>query len=52
MVREPSLTLANLSRVHISMALGEEAVQDYMNDLVRNLRVQAAQHAREDLVAF
>ena len=40
---------ADLSLVHISMAESEEAVQDHINDLVRNIREQAAQQAREDL---
>ena len=40
---------ADLSLVHISMAASEEAVQDHINDLVRNIREQAAQQAREDL---
>jgi hypothetical protein len=31
------------------MASSEEAVQDHINDLVRNIREQAAQQAREDL---
>ena len=42
---------ADLSLVHISMAESEEAVQDHINDLVRNIREQAAQQAREDLAA-
>ena len=41
---------ADLSLVHISMAESEEAVQDHINTLVRNIREQAAQQAREDLV--
>ena len=40
---------ADLSLVHISMVSSEEAVQDHINDLVRNIREQAAQQAREDL---
>ena len=40
---------ADLSLVHVSMASSEEAVQDHINDLVRNIREQAAQQAREDL---
>jgi len=40
---------ADLSLVHISMASSEGAVQDHINDLVRNIREQAAQQAREDL---
>ena len=40
---------ADLSLVHISMASSEEAVHDHINDLVRNIREQAAQQAREDL---
>jgi hypothetical protein len=40
---------ADLSLVHISTAPNEEAVQDHINDLVRNIREQAAQQAREDL---
>ncbi len=42
---------ADLSLVHISMAASEEAVQDHINNLVRNIREQAAQQAREDLAA-
>ncbi len=42
---------AYLSLVHISMASSEEAVQDHINDLVRDIREQAAQQAREDLAA-
>ena len=42
---------ADLSLVHISMASSEEVVQDHINDLVRNIREQAAQQAREDLAA-
>jgi acetoin utilization deacetylase AcuC-like enzyme len=42
---------ADLSLVHISMASSEEAVRDHINDLVRNIREQAAQQAREDLAA-
>jgi hypothetical protein len=49
MVREPLITLADLSLVHISMASSEEAVQDQINNVVRNIREQAAQQAREDL---
>jgi hypothetical protein len=37
--------------VHISMAASEEALQDHINDLVRNIREQAAQQARADLAA-
>ena len=40
---------ADLSLVHISMAASEEAVQDHINNLVRNIREQAAQQAREGL---
>ena len=40
---------ADLSLVHISMASSEEAVQDHISNLVRNIREQAAQQAREDL---
>ena len=40
---------ADLSLVHISMAASEEAVQDHINTLVRNIREQAAQQAREGL---
>ncbi len=40
---------ADLSLVHISMAASEEAVHDHINNLVRNIREQAAQQAREDL---
>ncbi len=42
---------ADLSLVHISMASSEEAVQNHISDLVRNIREQAAQQAREDLAA-
>jgi uncharacterized protein (UPF0147 family) len=42
---------ADLSLVHISMAASEEAVQDHINNLVRNIREQAAQQACEDLAA-
>ena len=42
---------ADLSLVHISMAASEEAVQEHISDLVRNIREQAAQQAREDLAA-
>jgi hypothetical protein len=42
---------ADLSLVHISMASSEEAVQDHISDLVRNIREQATQQAREDLAA-
>ena len=42
---------ADLSLVHVSTALSEEAVQDHINDLARNIREQAAQQAREDLAA-
>jgi hypothetical protein len=42
---------ADLSLVHISMAASEEAVEDHINDLVRNIHEQAAQQAREDLAA-
>ena len=42
---------ADLSLVHISMAASEEAVQDHINNLVRNIREQAAQQARADLAA-
>ena len=43
---------ADLSLVHISMAASEEAVQDHINDLVRNIREQSAQQARADLAAI
>jgi hypothetical protein len=43
---------ADLSLVHISMAASEEAVQDHINNLVRNIREQAAQQARADLAAI
>ncbi len=42
---------ADLSLVHISMASSDEAVHDHINNLVRNIREQAAQQAREDLAA-
>ena len=42
---------ADLSLVHISMTSSEEAVQDQISNLVRNIREQAAQQAREDLAA-
>jgi hypothetical protein len=40
---------ADLSLVHVSVASSEEEIQDHINDLVRNIREQAAQQAREDL---
>ncbi len=43
---------ADLSLVHISMAASEEAVQDHINNLVRNIREHAAQQARADLAAI
>ena len=42
---------AGLSLVHVSMAASEEAAEDHINDLVRNIREQAGQQAREDLAA-
>ena len=42
---------ADLSLVYISKASSEEAVQDHINNLVRNIREQAAQQAHEDLAA-
>ncbi len=42
---------ADLSLVHISMAATEEAVQDHINNLLRNTREQAAQQAGADLAA-
>jgi hypothetical protein len=40
---------ADLSLVHVSVASSEEEIQEHINDLVRNIREQAAQQAREDL---
>ena len=42
---------ADLSLVHVSVASSEEEIQEHINDLVRNIREQAAQQAREDLAA-
>ncbi len=42
---------ADLSLVRVSVASSEEEIQDHINDLVRNIREQAAQQAREDLAA-
>ena len=42
----------DLSLLHISMAASEEAVQDHINNLVRNIREQSAQQARADLAAI
>jgi predicted kinase len=42
---------ADLSLVHVSVASSDEEIQDHINDLVRNIREQAAQQAREDLAA-
>ena len=42
---------ADLSLVHHSMTATEEAVQDHINDLVRNIREQAAQQAGAHLAA-
>ncbi len=52
-VREAGTTYgmmaADLSLVHISIAASEEAIQDHVRDLVRNIREQALQHANEGL---
>src|SRR3712207_4457036 len=40
---------ADLSLVHISVAVNEEAIQDHIADLVRNIREQAQQRASEGL---
>jgi hypothetical protein len=40
---------ADLSLVHVSTASSEEEIQDHISDLVRNIREQAGQQAREDL---
>ena len=40
---------ADLSLVHISVAVNERAIQDHIADLVRNIREQAQQRAREGL---
>jgi hypothetical protein len=40
---------ADLSLVHISIAASEEAMQDHIKDLARNIREQASRHADEGL---
>ena len=40
---------ADLSLVHVSVASSEEEIQEHISNLVRNIREQAAQQAREDL---
>ena len=40
---------ADLSLVHVSMASSDEEIQEHISNLVRNIREQAAQQAREDL---
>jgi hypothetical protein len=40
---------ADLSLVHVSVASSDEEVQEHISNLVRNIREQAAQQAREDL---
>jgi transposase-like protein len=40
---------ADLSLAHISAAATDEAIQEHIADLARNIREQAAQKAREDL---
>ena len=42
---------ADLSLVHVSVASNDEEVQEHISNLVRNVREQAAQQAREDLAA-
>ncbi len=38
---------ADLSLVHISVAVNEEAIQEHIADLVRNIREQAEQRAED-----
>ena len=40
---------ADISLVHISMAESEEAIQEHIADLARNIREQAEQRARDGL---
>jgi hypothetical protein len=40
---------ADLSLIHISVAVNEEAIQEHIANLVRNIREQAEQRAREGL---
>ncbi len=40
---------ADLCLVYIGIAAGEEAMQDHIRDLVRNIRDQASQRANEGL---
>ena len=40
---------ADLSLAHISTAATDEAIQEHIADLARNIREQAAQQAREGL---
>ena len=42
---------ADLSLVHVSVASSDEEIQEHISNLVRNIREQAAQQAREDLAA-
>ncbi len=43
---------ADLSLVHVSVASRDEEIQEHISNLVRNIREQAAQQAREDLAAI
>ncbi len=43
---------ADLSLVHVSVASSEEEIQEHISNLVRNIREQAAQQAREDLAVI
>ncbi len=40
---------ADLSLVHISLAVSEDAIQEHIADLARNIREQAEWQAREGL---
>ena len=40
---------AELSLVHVSVALSKEEIHEHIRDLARNIREQAAQQAREGL---
>ena len=40
---------ADLSLVHISLAVNKEAIQEHIADLLRNIREQAQQRAQEGL---
>ena len=42
---------ADLSLVHVSVASSDEEIKEHISNLVRNIREQAAQQAREDLAA-